>query len=118
MSAASVALIALGGAVGALLRFAITRLGDAARPWLIVLINVAGSFAAGVVAAAIADESWRLALLTGFCGGFTTFSTASADAATALRRRKRMRALWLTLAGVVVPVSAAALGLFAGQSMW
>ena len=118
MSAASVALIALGGAVGALLRFAISRLGEATRPWLIVLINVVGSFVAGVVAATIADETCRLALLTGFCGGFTTFSTASIDAATALRSRKRMRALLLVAAGVVVPVSAAALGLLAGRAMW
>lgn len=80
-------LVMLGGAVGTALRYWIGRwLGQ--HPWAQVfpplgtlLINVTGSFILGAAAAIILDrlplEHRDLYLLigTGFCGGYTTFST-------------------------------------------
>ncbi|MGO1393290.1 fluoride efflux transporter FluC [Agrococcus casei] len=119
MTPASVLLVALGGAVGALLRFGLSRLGsERTRPWITVGVNIAGSLIAGLAASAIDDPGIRLAVLTGFCGGFTTFSTASTDAAKALRRRERVRAVALVAVTALVSVAFAWLGITAGQVLW
>ena len=79
-------MIALGAAVGANLRYALSLW--AARQWGVtfpygtLLINVSGSFAIGVVMVLLTtrfttSDSWRLLLVTGLLGGFTTFSTFS-----------------------------------------
>ena len=74
-------LIALGGAVGANARFVAATLA-ASRwgtrlPWGTLLINVSGSFLLGVFLAvpALGTGTGRALLATGFCGGYTTFST-------------------------------------------
>lgn len=48
-------------------------------PWPTFLINLSGSFLIGILMAISMKEHqyWRLFLVTGFCGGFTTFSTFS-----------------------------------------
>lgn len=84
-------LLALGGAAGANARYYLGRAvahwqGDAAAfPWATFLINVSGSAVLGVVAALYLDHpdparrNAYLLLGTGFCGGFTTFSTFSLE---------------------------------------
>ena len=74
-------LIALGGAVGANARFIAATLA-ASRwgtrlPWGTLLINVSGSFLLGLflTVPALGTDSGRALLATGFCGGYTTFST-------------------------------------------
>jgi CrcB protein len=84
--------VALGGAVGATLRLLVdTWVGARTRPgrgWGIVVVNVTGSFAIGVVVGAVPTGDARTVLATGLLGGYTTFSTASLDSARlALRGR-------------------------------
>lgn len=76
--------VAVGGAFGALSRYGIDTLverrTDAVFPWATLAINVSGCFAVGFVVAALVDRhrapQWlRTALVMGFCGGYTTFST-------------------------------------------
>lgn len=74
-------LIALGGAAGANARFvastlAATRWGTR-LPWGTLLINVTGSFLLGLFLAVptLGTGTGRALLATGFCGGYTTFST-------------------------------------------
>ncbi|WP_295530390.1 fluoride efflux transporter CrcB [Novosphingobium sp. Chol11] len=81
------ALVALGGALGAWLRFATTQawaaiLGPAraaAFPWATLTANMLGSIAMGVLVGWLArqggGEAWRLLLGVGVLGGFTTFSS-------------------------------------------
>lgn len=61
-------------------------------PWATLIINVSGSFLLGVVtglAAHHAVSSQALLIIgTGFCGGFTTFSTASFETARLLESRR------------------------------
>jgi CrcB protein len=84
----SAVLVAGGGAVGSLVRWSIgvivARFCPAATfPWATLLVNLSGSFLFGVVAALAfpaegpVREPLRLLLLTGFLGGFTTFSSFS-----------------------------------------
>lgn len=82
----------LGGGVRHGVNLAVARLAPTLGfPFATLLINVAGSFLMGVLAAAFAlrgeaSPSLRLFLTTGILGGFTTFSTFSLDAITLWQR--------------------------------
>ena len=69
-------LVALGGAVGAALRFTIASRYDEARgfPWGTLVVNVTGSALLGVLSALALSGHATALLGTGFCGGFTTYS--------------------------------------------
>ena len=71
--------VAIGGALGASLRYlAVMAFGG---PWIVMAINVLGSFAMGVLYVALATRtSLSPLLMTGILGGFTTFSAFSLDA--------------------------------------
>lgn len=78
-------LVGLGGAVGAMLRYAISCIPyKGTFPLLTLLTNVTGAFLIGVIAGLAAQkclsESVQLFLKTGVCGGYTTFSTFSLEA--------------------------------------
>jgi CrcB protein len=77
-------LIAIGGGAGAVCRFVLAgwgqRLGDTTFPVGTLLVNGVGCLAIGFLGSlfagpAIVREQYRLAILIGFLGGFTTFST-------------------------------------------
>jgi CrcB protein len=79
----TVALVLIGGAVGAPLRYLtdlfIQARHDSVLPWGTLTVNVVGSLVLGGVAGAVAHAgapAWLLTLVgTGFCGALTTFST-------------------------------------------
>lgn len=81
LSGLTLALVIAGGAAGVALRAVLTvpLLGwthPLVVPAVTLVINVAGSFLLGVVAATLTDrhERWRALLGTGVLGGFTTYS--------------------------------------------
>ena len=87
------ALVALGGAVGAASRESVSLLvPDAAGvPVAIAIVNLVGAFALGYLYEAVTripsdSTAVRLKLLlgTGFCGGFTTYSALATDSALLL----------------------------------
>jgi len=79
--------IALGGAVGALLRAGLGEAvggGAPSWPWVTFSVNVAGAFAVGYFVTRLQERlplsTYRRPLLgTGFCGGLTTFSTMQVE---------------------------------------
>ena len=112
--------VALGGAVGAVLRFLVDR-GITARwaptfPAATLLINVTGSFVLGVVTglSAVLGPVWTLALGTGLCGGYTTFSTAMVDAVRLARSQRAGTAVVSVLGTVLWSLLAVAAGLTLG----
>ena len=79
-------LAALGGALGTVARYltvvAVARLFGSDFPWGTFAVNVSGSLAIGVLVAAIGQwfagsAELRVLLVTGFLGGFTTFSAVA-----------------------------------------
>lgn len=113
--------VALGGAVGAVLRFLVDR-GITARwaptfPAATLLINVTGSFVLGVVTglSAALGPVWTLALGTGLCGGYTTFSTAMVDAVRLAREQRAGAAVASVLGTVLWSLLAVAAGLTLGS---
>ena len=73
-------LVALGGAVGAALRFWLAARLDGAWPRGVLLVNVTGSLLLGVLVGAGVDGAALALLGAGFCGGLTTWSTFAVQA--------------------------------------
>jgi CrcB protein len=102
-----VPVVLLAGAAGAVLRFLVSR-ALAPRPgipWAVLLVNVVGSAIGGVVLALAergdVSSDIRLVLLTGLCGGLTTFSTWSVESIQLLQDG-RWRLAVLSVAGNLV----------------
>jgi len=85
-------LVALGGAVGSVLRFGIQRGLNLSFPYGTLLVNLAGSFLIGVLLATASrpftSDYGRLLLVSGFCGGFTTFSAFTHEGISLLTQNK------------------------------
>jgi len=116
--------VALGGGIGAALRFHLGRMvgamtGSGAQfPWPTFSINVAGSLAMGVLAGWLArqgtgGEAWRLLLGVGVLGGFTTFSAFSLEIVLLVQRGMILLAAIYAASSVV----AGAIGLLAGLAL-
>ena len=86
----AIAAISVGAALGALARWGLTLwLGVGAMPWGTLAANLIGGYLIGLVVASLAllpeiSPVWRLALVTGFLGGLTTFSSFSMEVVTML----------------------------------
>lgn len=108
--------VALGGAAGSVVRAAIALALPSRFPWATLLINAAGSMLIGWLMArfgsADAESATRLRalLVTGFCGGFTTFSTFSWQTL-----EQMMQGKWsLAVANVLLSVGLCLLGTWLG----
>lgn len=113
-------LVALGGALGSVCRYLVglgaMRLLGPAFPWGTLTVNVAGSFAIGLLAELIvarfgASVELRLLLITGFLGGFTTFSAFALDAVTLFERGASLAATSYLLVSIVASIAAAIAGI-------
>ena len=112
-------LVFVGGGLGAVARHGINRLGlvllGPGFPWWPLAVNVSGSFAIGLLAglfgALETGHNARLFLITGFLGGFTTFSAFSLDALTLWERGEPFQAGFYILGSVILSLIAAAAGL-------
>lgn len=109
----------IGAGIGGGLRHAVNlgamRLG-LTFPAGTLAINVIGSLVMGLIAEYFAFRSylppaWRLFLMTGILGGFTTFSAFSLDAAALYERGETAAAAAYVLGSVVLSISALFLGL-------
>ncbi|WP_245272293.1 fluoride efflux transporter CrcB [Xanthobacter sp. 126] len=112
--------VALGGALGSILRFGLNRwftlLFGSALPWGTILINIAGSFIIGALAATFqragssTPNDVRQFLLAGLCGGFTTFSSFSLQTLDLLQAGEPGRAALNVGLSVTLGLTAVALG--------
>jgi len=107
-------LVALGSAAGGVCRLLLSRgllhmLGDV-FPWAILCVNVSGSFLIGYFTGSRLPSPQQMLLTTGFCGGFTTFSTFSFELLDLMRRGHTVKAGAYAAVSVVVCVAATWLG--------
>ncbi len=121
-----VLLVAAGGAVGSVLRYAVglwaLRIAGPAFPWGTLTVNVVGCFLIGLLAELITHRfggsmELRLLLITGFLGGFTTFSAFSLDTIALFERGAPVAALVYVAASVLVSLAAVFAGLGVARSL-
>ncbi|HEV2529672.1 MAG TPA: fluoride efflux transporter CrcB [Thermomicrobiales bacterium] len=115
-------LIFVGGGAGACARYGIGSLAGrwfgAAFPAHTLLVNVTGSFLIGLISTiliqrGVPDPAWRLAIVTGFLGGYTTFSAFSYETIQLIQDGHGGRALLYVLLSNGLGILACALGIVA-----
>jgi fluoride exporter len=115
-------LVFIGGGIGSSLRHTVNivcaRCMGTAFPYGTFIINITGSAIMGLIAGYLAfkgeaSQPWRLFLMTGILGGYTTFSAFSLDAALLYERGEIGLALFYVLGSVVFAIA----GLFAGLTL-
>ena len=102
-------LVFIGGGLGAVARHGINRAGLALLgpgfPWWTLAVNVAGSFAIGLLAGLFgaweAGHNLRLFLTTGMLGGFTTFSAFGLETLMLIRRAEYTVAAFYAFSSVL-----------------
>lgn len=115
----AVVAICLGASLGALARW---RLGlwlnaaGALMPWGTLAANLIGGYFIGVCVAVFQtlpqlDPVWRLALVTGFLGGLTTFSSFSAEVVDMLLQQRYLLALGTTAVHLLGSLTLTVLGI-------
>lgn len=113
--------VALGGALGAVLRFVLaSALMRDGFPVAILTINVLGSFSIGLAAVLLGKAGLANVqpfLLTGVLGGFTTFSAFSLETLTLIERGAVGQAVFYVCLSVGLSLMAVALGLFIARSL-
>lgn len=105
----SILAISTGAALGALLRWQLGLRLNSIFPTVppgTLAANLIGAYVVGLAVAFFASFSaispeWRLLVITGFCGGLTTFSTFSAELTTLLQEGRISWALTAVAAHVV-----------------
>ena len=107
----------VAGSLGAVIRYGTARAFAAhpsRLPWAVLIVNVVGSLVGGIALGLAQAGVWgadaRLIVLSGLCGGLTTFSTFSVETIQ-LATEGRMRAAGVSVAvNLVLGIGAAALG--------
>lgn len=119
-SALQIFAIMIGGAIGAAMRFMVSNgvysLLGREFPYGTLAVNIIGSFFMGLLTVMILergdfDPLIKLAILVGFLGSFTTFSTFSMDTLALINDGALLRAFINMIANVVICVSAVWLGM-------
>lgn len=114
-------LVAIGGGLGSVLRYVIGLVAAkntvSAFPMGTFTVNILGGLFIGLLfglslRSSGENETLKLLLMTGFCGGFTTFSTFSLENLTLLQSGQYMLALAYILSSVLLGVAAVLLGVY------
>ncbi len=123
-----VLLVGLGGGLGAIARYWLSGwvqglVGPGGFPYGTLLVNVLGCFVIGGLAYVGEAHGWltpeaRLLLVTGFLGGFTTFSTFGSEAHGLARSGAGATALGYVAAHMVVGLGAVWAGHTLAQRLW
>ncbi len=105
----NILVVAFGGAVGSIARYATSLLITTKKfPLNTFTVNIIGSFLIGILmgyaAKQINAQTWQLLMVTGFCGGFTTFSAFSWDVVTMLQQQRYTTALLYIFATLIIGV--------------
>jgi CrcB protein len=106
----NILLVGLGGGAGSIARYLFQRWAlvfyPHSFPWATFLINALGCFVIGIIwgfnfKTVEANETWKLLLMTGLCGGFTTFSAFTLESIGLLKEQK-LGLFFLYIAGSVL----------------
>lgn len=119
-----VILVFIGGGVGSVLRYLVgtfLKVPSSGFPWGTFSVNVLGSLAIGILMGltlknSILTENQTLLLVTGLCGGFTTFSAFAYENQVFLKDGDFTSFLVYTLGSIGIGLAAVFLGFFLSKS--
>ena len=113
-------LVGAGGAIGSIARYLFQRwvqlLHPHHFPWGTLGVNIAGCFVIGLFwgmsfKSFDANESWKLFLMVGLCGGFTTFSAFTLEGIGLLREQRILLFITYVAASVVLGLTVTWIGM-------
>ncbi|RYF19856.1 MAG: fluoride efflux transporter CrcB [Flavobacteriales bacterium] len=112
-------LVGLGGGIGSIFRYLTSVLTAKyyanVFPLATFITNVLGCFVIGLLIGYFAntntDNNLKLLFITGFCGGYTTFSTFAAENIALMQNQQYLTLIAYTLASVLIGFLAVGLGL-------
>ncbi len=116
----NILLVGLGGALGSILRYltsvVTSKYYHDVFPLATFIINIVGCFIIGLLIGYFGqingdNQNLRLLFITGFCGGYTTFSTFAAENISLMQNHQYATLIAYTLASIIVGFLAVGLGL-------
>lgn len=115
--------VALGGAAGAAARYGVAQWAGSrwgwSLPWGTFAVNITGSLAIGLLMALLlgrsADPAYRFLLVTGFLGGYTTFSAFSLETLALIETRRFGEAALYVGGSVLLGLLGCFVGLVVGR---
>ena len=127
MAFRDLALVALGGATGSMLRYSVGRTFGAASagssqwPWHTFAVNIVGAFAIGLLVVAAGRFGWpawwRPLLAVGVLGGFTTFSAFSLETVEAALTGHAGLAAGYVVGSIAAGLAGCWLGVVVGRAL-
>lgn len=115
----NIILVLLGGGIGSVIRYLISYFFNKYQttffPWPTFIANSLGCFLIGLFFAYtlknnVQSETLKLLLITGFCGGFTTFSTFSLENLQLIQNQNYTLAISYTISSLLIGTIAVFLG--------
>ena len=115
----NIILVLLGGGIGSVIRYLISyffnKYQTTSFPWPTFIANSLGCFLIGLFFAYtlknnVQSETLKLLLITGFCGGFTTFSTFSLENLQLIQNQNYTLAITYTISSLLIGTIAVFLG--------
>ncbi|WPX09362.1 fluoride efflux transporter CrcB [Anaerocellum danielii] len=109
-------IVGVGGVIGAILRYIVGKIFrevmDKDHPVATLFINVIGSFLIGYLSTKHLSSEYKLFLITGLLGGFTTYSTFMLETSRYIKREKHMKAFIYVLVSIIFGIVAAGVGIW------
>lgn len=125
MKASIIAMVAAGGAIGSVVRYAVSTLQSptVAFPYAIFAVNISGGFLMGIVTALLGlrfnvSSETQAFLTTGILGGYTTFSTFSLQSALLIERHDFVTATSYVIGSAILSILALFCGLWLVRSIY
>ena len=115
----NILLVGAGGALGSIARYTVTLLFTyfaICSEWAILAINIIGSFLIGLLFP-MQGNCGYLFMAVGFCGGFTTFSTFSAQALNLFQTGQRTIAILYIAASISMSIISVLLGIYCADKL-
>lgn len=116
----NILLVGLGGGIGSILRYISQKMAHKIYPihfpWGTFAVNIVGCFLIGLFwgmsfKSFDTNENWKLFLMTGLCGGFTTFSAFTLEGIGLLKEQKLALFFLYVAASVLIGLAATYLGM-------
>lgn len=119
----NIVVIALGGMIGAVSRYVVVlffqQFFNVVFPWGTLIVNISGAFLIGafveMFSAILVSPAWRLFILVGCIGSYTTFSTYSIETVNLIRDGELQFAIYNILLNNILCISAVVLGIYGAR---